>query len=87
MSTAAVVIAVLAIGYCVVVAAYCWLKSASDKTSALLHGEDRDTESVGVLSALSSMNPAHRFRRYSDDEQLVTRTFTDSRSALADESR
>jgi hypothetical protein len=87
MTIAIAVIASLVILYCLLGAAYFWLKSGSERLDLIAHDEHRDTEPAAVRSAFAALNPAYRFRRYSDDERLVTRVSAPSASALADESR
>lgn len=88
MRIAVIVICALPVAYILTAAVYLWFKRGSDRVNLLVHNEHRDgSEPIAVMSAFAHLNPSYRFRRYSDDERLVTHFPAPSASALAEESR
>jgi hypothetical protein len=72
--------------YLLALVAFRWLQHGRDAMNAALCSEHRP-ESDSVLASLSRVNPGYRFRRWSDDEQLVTRPPVLPRSIIGDQSR
>lgn len=83
---AAYVLAAAMVAYCLVIAIYCWLKHGADSVRLALRSEHR-AEPDRVVAALTMWNPAYRFRRYSDDQQLVSRPLPKPRSIVGEQSR
>ncbi len=73
-------------GYLAAVAAYCWFRRGKDRLDGVLDSEQRP-QSDALLASLTRMNPGYRFRRHSNDEQLVTRPAPAARSIVGDQAR